>query len=689
MKRCAIATLLGSASISAACILLSGSAIAQDNDEGYFLGTILITGEKVERSLQDTASSVSVKTEEDIESNVSADSVATIIRDVPNVMYSGTVGAPTIRGQDAQGPNSGAGAFFGGTVPRATVNIDGHYLGYNELVFGAASLWDVESVEVFRGSQTTSQGANSIAGAMIVNTKDPTFTREGAYQLEYGTLNRRRASIAFSGPLSDQLAARVSLDYSGRDTFIDYVSPRYTQGITDLDFEHLSGRFKLLWRPTDIAGLEAKLTYSVTDTNRPTTEAAGLPFENLDSNTLTMPSWSQRTDTIIGDVSYEFGNNLKLINQIQYSDTSIRRVSEPMSFGGAFIDQHNISNETRLSFGTQDSPISGVVGIYVARTDSAEILFTRGTSQYDDQKDNLGLFVDVTYKFAERWTLNGGLRYQRDRVRRTGTSNFANSALNYDRTFDELLPKISLAYDVAPSTTIGVMVNKGYNPGGVSLNFRSREYAPFEAETVWNYEIFGRTQLLDDRLILTGNLFYSDFKNAQRYVQVSLPGIVGQSLTVNAEAARSYGLELGLDYQARDNLRLTAGVGLLETEITRFTSAQADFLGKDFTNSPGYMLSLGVDWDISPKLNLGGSLRITDSYYSSDDNNAAFAVDRYAVANMQMTYKPRDNFEIYGYVNNIFDERAPTFKRNNRSAGGIEADMLEPRTIGIGIRSTF
>jgi outer membrane receptor protein involved in Fe transport len=61
-------------------------------------------------------------------------------------------------------------------VPRATINLDGHYLNYNEMYFGAPSVWDVDSIEVYRGPQTTSQGANAIAGAIVVKTKDPTFT---------------------------------------------------------------------------------------------------------------------------------------------------------------------------------------------------------------------------------------------------------------------------------------------------------------------------------------------------------------------------------------------------------------------------------------------------------------------------------------------------------------------------------
>ena len=189
--------------IAAALAALPAATRAQDafETDGEFLGTIYVTGEKVVRDITETGSSVDVTTAEQItERSPGKSDVQEMIEGTPNVVYSGSVSAPTIRGVNSEGPHTGANAFFAGTVPRATINVDGHYLNYSEFFYGATSIWDVESIEVFRGPQTTSQGANAIAGAIIVNTKDPTFYREGAYRLEYGNYNQTRASFAWSGP---------------------------------------------------------------------------------------------------------------------------------------------------------------------------------------------------------------------------------------------------------------------------------------------------------------------------------------------------------------------------------------------------------------------------------------------------------------------------------------------------------
>ena len=186
MKPTRIATMLGSTAVLTVSQMVASIAWAQDAGTGTaadvtVLDTILVSGEKISRSLQETASSVEIITGEDLETRPDEENVQSAIQDVPNVYYPGTAGvAPIIRGQDTQGPNTGAVAFYSGTVPRASINIDGHYQTYFETVFGATSIWDVDQIEVFRGPQTTSQGANSIAGAIIVKTKDPTFTPEGA-----------------------------------------------------------------------------------------------------------------------------------------------------------------------------------------------------------------------------------------------------------------------------------------------------------------------------------------------------------------------------------------------------------------------------------------------------------------------------------------------------------------------------
>lgn len=658
------------------------------------LGTILVTGDNLVRDLMETPSSVSVVTADELErGRAGRDDVRTVIAGTPNVIYTDSVSSPVIRGQNSEGPHDGATAFFAGTVPRATINLDGHYLNYYELNFGATSIWDLDSIEVFRGPQTTSQGANAIAGAIVANTNDPTFAPEGAYRLEFGNYSQRRASFAWSGPLNEQLAARIALDYSSRDTFIDYVSPGFIQNEIGQDFESLNARAKLLWRPTDIDGLEVRLTFSHSDVVRPTNEGAAPDprYEDLRSTAIWMPGWDQTTQSGVLDVDYDFGNGIVFTNRTEVSTSDIeRRVGTPTA-GDAEILQDTYSNDARLTFGTSEDVFSGVAGFYVGDTSSDEMLNQGGISTFEDRKRSLGLYGELSWRIDDRWTLTGGLRYQRDQIRRQGSVSplFANSDVDFDETFDAFLPRLALSYAVTPDWTVGGMISRGYNPGGVSLDFAgTRGWTTFEEETVWNYELFTRASLLEDRLFVSSNIFYMDYRNAQHSVSRVIDG-VAHIQTFNADRARSYGLELAADYRPTDALTLRASIGLMDTRLTEMTNYPA-YEGNEFSRAPGRTFSLGASWDVNDRLNLSGQLRFVDGYYSDAANTPAYEVDSYRLVDVQGSYQLNNGIELYGYVNNVFDERSPVLLSAARGLVPFtQASMTAPRMVGIGIRGRF
>lgn len=684
---------LGVSTLTLFAALAAQPVFAQD-EAMTVLDTVFITGEKVRRDLKSTASSVVVTTAEELaRQKPGKDNVTDVVNGTPNLVYPDNSSAPVIRGVDAQGPNNGAVAFFGGTVPRATINIDGHYLSYNEFIYGATAVWDLEGIEVFRGPQTTSQGANAIAGAIVVNTKDPTFTPEGAYRLEAGNYKARKASLAWGGPISGDIAARFSLDYSARDTFITYPNTAFYHDGTDQNLSSKTARAKFLWVPAGIDGLEAKLTLSHSQINRPTYEAASAPFDKLEHAANTMPNWDQSTSTAVLDVNYDFGNGFRLLNQTQFSDSESHRRIGIVNGGDADINMKNVSNETRLSFGEIGSiGFSGVAGLFVNHTESDETLYLTGrfgtVSTFDDKKTNVGLFTEATWQIDNQWALTGGLRYQRDHIQRKGQSVYAATGVAFDETFSKVLPKLTLSYAATPDWTVGATVGKGYNPGGVSLNLTTGNWAQFKEETSTNYELFARANLLGDRLFLTGNLFYTDLRNAQYNIGVEIAPGTYQSYTINAEKAKSYGLELGLDYKPTDTLTLRASAGLLKTEIKEMSS-RSEYEGNEFARAPGHTLMLGANWQVNDRLTLGGQIRQTGGYFSDTPNTPLFSIDSYTVADVNASWKLRDNLEFYGYVNNLFDQRKPVSKQNNRGIGGLEASMTSPRMIGIGIRGTF
>src|SRR5690348_7661088 len=192
--------------LAAAAAVQAAAVASTKGDE------IVVTGERVNRSLRDTASSVVVVTQQQIEA-AGADRVEEMLAAVPNVQLGGGSQGPAIRGLDTTGPLQALPAFLGGNRPRTTIVVDGRPVTYNELVFGAAPLWDVERIEVYRSPQTTTQGVNSIAGAIFVFSDDPTFDVRARARLTGGDYGSRQISAMASGPLSRDLAVRVAGDF--------------------------------------------------------------------------------------------------------------------------------------------------------------------------------------------------------------------------------------------------------------------------------------------------------------------------------------------------------------------------------------------------------------------------------------------------------------------------------------------
>ena len=184
---------------------------APDERTADYRAEIIITGERVRRSVRDTASSVAVARQREIEAG-SADRIDQILAMVPNVQLGSGSQGPAIRGLDTTGALVALPAFLGGNRPRTTLIVDGRRDTYSEFVFGAAPVWDIDRIEVFRSPQTTTQGQNSIAGAIFVYSNDPTSEPEYRARIIGGNYHTRQLSAVASGPLAPDVAMRVSGD---------------------------------------------------------------------------------------------------------------------------------------------------------------------------------------------------------------------------------------------------------------------------------------------------------------------------------------------------------------------------------------------------------------------------------------------------------------------------------------------
>jgi hypothetical protein len=83
---------------------------------------------------------VEVFTADGIEGLPKGDRLEQLLELTPNLQLGTGSEGPAIRGQDSTGALQNLFAFLGGTRPRATLQVDGRPLGFNEFVFGSSPL---------------------------------------------------------------------------------------------------------------------------------------------------------------------------------------------------------------------------------------------------------------------------------------------------------------------------------------------------------------------------------------------------------------------------------------------------------------------------------------------------------------------------------------------------------------------
>ena len=105
---------------------------------------------------------------------------------------------------------------------------------------------DLERVEVLKGPQGTLFGQNATGGTINYIAAKPTKDLEAGASVSYGSYNAVDAEGFVSGPITDTLAARFSVDHSQGDGW----QRSYTTNKANGSGDFTNGRLILAWTPT-------------------------------------------------------------------------------------------------------------------------------------------------------------------------------------------------------------------------------------------------------------------------------------------------------------------------------------------------------------------------------------------------------------------------------------------------------
>ncbi|HXS28266.1 MAG TPA: TonB-dependent receptor [Steroidobacteraceae bacterium] len=261
----------------------SQSTGPQSSDQ---LQEVVVTARKRSEAVQNVPITEDVFTAQQIES-AGIQSPRDFIAMVPNMTLVETqnIGNSfvTIRGI-SQARNS---------EPSVAVIVDG-VLETNPYEFNQ-ELYDVREIEVLKGPQGALYGRDAIGGAIIIRTEDPSSTFEGKARVGVGNGVSERAQAVVSGPLdsSGTLKYRASVNFYNTD---GYLHNAYLDKNAD-PYRDYSGRYRLLWTPTDRFSADFRFSYDRAETTAyyfviPRSDEA-VPFTSLtappDANDTTTP----------------------------------------------------------------------------------------------------------------------------------------------------------------------------------------------------------------------------------------------------------------------------------------------------------------------------------------------------------------------------------------------------------------
>jgi iron complex outermembrane receptor protein len=240
------ALLLAGGSIAALAAAPALARAADSAASGAEVQEIVVTAEKREESVNKVPMSITAATGAQLEIE-GIKQPRDLVKITPSFSYTDSyVGSPiyTLRGVGFSDISLGG---------RSTVAI---YTDEAPLPFAIETRGvnlDLERVEVLKGPQGTLFGQNATGGAINYVDAKPTKTLQAGADISYGSYNALDAGGFVSGPITDTLGARFSIDHTQMDGW----QRSYTSGLHNGSGDFTSGRLILAWTP--IADLKVQL----------------------------------------------------------------------------------------------------------------------------------------------------------------------------------------------------------------------------------------------------------------------------------------------------------------------------------------------------------------------------------------------------------------------------------------------
>ena len=680
--------------LSAVLLCLPQSALAE-----ALLDEIIVTADFRNRPVRELPSSITVMSAEFIE-EAAVQHFEELINVVPNLNWSGDGHRARyfqIRGvgelEQYQGaPNPSVGFLVD--------DIDFSGIGT------IATLFDVQSIEVLRGSQGSRYGANALGGLIYVQSTAPSANSSGRLEMTVADDDAVSIGAAFGGALNDSQTAtfRSSAHKYESNGFRDnsYLNRKDTNARDELA---LKTRFR--FAPTAAFEANLALMYSNIDN--------GYDAFSLD-NTYTMLS-----DNPGKDAQESFGTSLRFdwtypgelaltsITALANSDIDFAYDADwgnddswdPVTYDYVSDndrERDSLSQEFRLSSNRW------LLGAYASKLE--ETLLTLHTGNYYDpfydwadslfypfgsdyEAINASLFGQYDYDFTEVTRLSAALRFEHRDSDYSDTDGL--SASQSDSMWGG---ELSISHDMNDGFTAFARISKGYKAGGFNLGVVDPDIREFEAEELWTIEAGIKSVLFDNNLYFNASVFRS--RRVDQQVRTSFQLLAGNPTsfgfaTINVDEGVSSGVEADIRWYPNDRWELYANIGLLDATLGDFPASRPGPSGREQAHAPQYTLAGGVVFrhPFGVFARLDATARDAFYYDVSHDQRS----ESYGLVNTRVGFEG-ESWTVSLWARNLLDEpyavrgfyfgnEPPDFPDTLYTRSG------DPRQIGITVEKRF
>lgn len=333
-----------------------------------------------------------------------------------------------------------------------------------------------------------------------------------------------------------------------------------------------------------------------------------------------------------------------------------------------------------------------------------------------------GLYSDVDYQINKQWGIAVGLRYSHDEK----DFSWAISErpldgrslpgildalypelpqINASDSWSKLTGRILTRYQLDDSQLLYASYSTGYKAGGYDSLDPNSAFSPFEPEEVSDLEIGYKADLFDNQLRVQANVFVMDVTNRQRGINSQQPDSEAlKPIVINGDQDIN-GIELILDWNATNSLKLGLITELRSTDSKwePFYNSEGELVTESDKSDSATAYTLKMDW--LPEISdLPGYWKVHVDYVfeqniAEDDINlmpVAYLIPGYfndtKNLNARISWTSEDDqWEVALWAKNILD---------NATVGtiqGLAAEILgtpttlvnDPRTIGIDLNYHF